>query len=75
MITFIDEQGESNFEIETDKIKILGSCNNVDKALIVNQDKSYSKDLRLSTDAVISFKKTIKILKEQYLLPFLPGQT
>ena len=61
MITFIDEQNESNFEIETDKIKVLGNCNNVDKALVITQDRGYSQELKFSTDTINSLKKTVKI--------------
>ena len=61
LVAFFENQDEKVFEIETDKIKILGNCNNVDSGAIINQDKNYSTDLKLSTDSVISFKKNIKI--------------
>ena len=58
---FFENVDDINVEIETDKVKVLGNCNNIDKALIINQDKSYSQDLKLSTDSIISYKKNLKI--------------
>lgn len=52
---------DTNFDIETDKMKILGNCNSISEANIISQDKNYSKEIKLSTDMAISFKKNIKI--------------
>ena len=61
LVTFFSTQDDQEFEVEIDKAKILGNCNNVDSSLIMKQDKSYSNELKLSTDSVISFKKNIKV--------------
>ena len=61
LTTFFEMPDEQGFEVETDKIKILGNCNNIDSALIINQDKNYSQELKLCTDSVISYKKNVKI--------------
>ena len=61
LVTFFENQEDQEFNIELDKIKVLGNCNNVENALIINQDKNYSQDVILSTDAIISFKKNIKV--------------
>jgi len=61
MVMFFVNHDDSSYEVETDKIKILGNCNNVDNALIINQDRNYSGEIKLSTDMIVSLKKNIKI--------------
>ncbi len=61
LVSFFDMQEEQDFNVEIDKMKLLGNCNNVNNAQIINQDRNYSNEINLSTDTVISFKKSVKI--------------
>ena len=61
LVCFFETPEDTAFEVETDKMKLLGNCHSVENALIADQDKSYSQELKLVTDAIISFKKNIRV--------------
>ena len=61
LVSFFDAKEDKDFNIEMDKMKLLGNCNNVDNAQIIYQDRNFSQEINLSTDGVISFKKNLKI--------------
>lgn len=61
LVTFFENPEDLSFAVETDKIKLLGNCNTIDNALIIEQDRSYDQELKLSTDMVVSFKKNIHV--------------
>lgn len=61
LVTFFEKPEDTSFEVETDKMKLLGGCHSVERALVIEQDRSYSQELNLSTDMVLSFKKNLRV--------------
>lgn len=61
LVAFWEEGEEQGMEVETDKMKLVGQHRSLEKAWMVGQDCSYSQEVFLSTDAVVSFKKRIHL--------------
>lgn len=60
-INFLTSDDSSREEIELDKCKVIGRLKELNSALILDRDVAFSNDYNVSTNTIISFKKSIKL--------------